>query len=90
MTTTNYDVNRPGQLGAPVALDLFGAVARTLFEATLWVARRGYKELVGKKSTPDTVLGHAADAASHAAINTEILLRIAKKQGVDVTDIEAS
>jgi hypothetical protein len=86
--TTQYDVDRPNSDPAKrPKLDLTAAVFRTLFEATYWIKRRSLQALQAKGDRPDTVLGHAADAASYAVINHQLLVRIADKLDVDTTGL---
>ncbi len=65
------------------------AVHAAAFELTLWMPRRPLKTLRGKQGGVDTALGHAIDSASYGAINTELLIALAKKQGVDVAKVLA-
>lgn len=59
------------------------------FEISLWFKRRGLRQLEAKKGAPDTMLGHAIDAASYGAANHALLKAIAEKQGVDVVAVLA-
>ncbi len=65
------------------------AVHAAAFELTLWLGRRPLKVLRAKQGGVDTALGHAIDSASYGAINTELLIALCKKQGVDVAAVLA-
>ncbi len=65
------------------------ALRRAAFELTLWLPRRGAKQLVAKQGGKETALGHAIDAASFGAINHALLVEVARKQGVDVDKVLA-
>jgi hypothetical protein len=59
-------------------------VKNASFEQTLWLKRRSLESLRKNTNTPDTQLGHSVRAASHAAINTELLAALCKASGIDV------
>lgn len=81
---------RPAEYGGPEwTTRVRRAVHAAAFELTLWMPRRSLKTLRAKQGKVDTALGHAIDAASYGAINTELLIAIAKKQGVDVAQVLA-
>jgi len=79
--TFTYDVGRDDAPRAP--LGIRNAVFRILHESTLWLPRRSAKELSEKRGRKDTVLGHAVDAASYGELNYDLLVKIAKKLGVE-------
>jgi hypothetical protein len=60
-------------------------------EVTMWLPARtlkdGLQEVLATPARPDTTLGHAINSASLGRVNHQILLRLAAKLGVDVSDI---
>lgn len=87
VSTINYDIDRPGIGKAREPLTPDRSIYRLLFEATYWLPRRTLTALRAKAGKPDTVLGHAVDAASYGAINNAILTRIAAHLQIDISDI---
>jgi hypothetical protein len=67
-------------------------VSHTAHEVTMWLPGRTLRdaELAGFVRDParaDTSFGHSINAAALARVNHEILVRIAAKLGVDITDV---
>ena len=66
-------------------------VSHTAHEVTMWLPARGLKDgLADAIADPhrlDTTLGHAINAASLGRVNYEILVRLANKLGVDLSDL---
>jgi hypothetical protein len=60
-------------------------------EITMWLPGRslkdGLQDVVANPARPDTTLGHSINAASLARVNHLILVRLAEKLGVNISDI---
>lgn len=77
--------NGPGQRVARTVQD---KITTAVAEITLWLPRRALSELRAKRGKVDTNLGHSIDAASASLLALEVALRVAKKVGADVSDID--
>lgn len=84
----SYDIGRPGLGDRRDPVGPRNALYRVLHEATVWIPRRRLADLKAKRGETDTVLGHAADAASYGDVNQRILARIAAKLDVDISDLQ--
>jgi hypothetical protein len=66
-------------------------VSHTAHEVTMWLPARGLKDgladVIGDPHRLDTTLGHAINSASLGRVNYEILVRLAAKLGVDLSDL---
>jgi hypothetical protein len=66
-------------------------VSHTAHEVTMWLPARGLKDgladVIGDPHRLDTTLGHSINAASLGRVNYEILVRLAAKLGVDLSDL---
>jgi hypothetical protein len=59
------------------------------FELTLWLPRRGLRNIAASRTKVDTALGHAIVSASYGEANHALLVAIAVKLGVDVPKVLA-
>jgi hypothetical protein len=67
-------------------------VSHTAHEVTMWLPGRtlrddGVAKFITDPARVDTSFGHSINAASLARINHEILVRLAAKLGVDISDV---
>jgi hypothetical protein len=92
----------PAQAGIPCVIGRNGPkpytahtmddkLSHAAHEVTMWLPARtlkdGLQEVLATPARPDTTLGHAINSASLGRVNHQILLRLAAKLGVDVSDI---
>jgi hypothetical protein len=74
------------------AYSLDDKVSHTAHEVTMWLPGRtlrddGVAKFISDPARVDTSFGHSINAASLARINHEILVRLAAKLGVDISDV---
>jgi hypothetical protein len=83
-------IGRNGPKPYPTA-DQAVQVATTAHEVTMWLPGRTMRDGLGDFLTNparvDTSFGHSINAASLARVNHEILVRLAAKLGVDISDV---
>jgi hypothetical protein len=92
----------PAQAGIPCVIGRNGPkpytahtmddkLSHAAHEVTMWLPARtlkdGLQEVLATPARPDTTLGHAINAASLARVNHQILVRLAAKLGVDISDL---